>query len=320
MPLAGGPLWFTEVAVYRRDAKPDLIPAKAVPDSALERLTAARTPIAGCRMDTVTLMGILNVTPDSFSDGGRFLNPEAAVAQAQQMVRDGAGIIDVGGESTRPGSTPVPVEEEIARVEVPITAISGLVDVPISIDTRKADVAEAALDAGAVLVNDVSGFTYDTALGPFCARRNVPVCVMHTQGDPQTMQDAPAYDDVRLDVFDFLSNRVDALVDMGISRDRIMVDPGIGFGKTMHHNLSLLNDISLFHGLGCPILLGASRKKFIGTISGAGNADTRMAGSVSVALNAASQGVQVIRVHDVKETRQALALWRAIEWGYEHGA
>lgn len=320
LDLAGGPLWFTEAMALRRDGPPELIPAKAIPEDMRNRLSAPRAPIAGMDMGRVTLMGILNVTPDSFSDGGRYLDPEAAVTQAQRMAAEGAGLIDVGGESTRPGAETVPVDEEIRRVAGPIAAIAGELDVPISIDTRKAPVAEAALDAGAALVNDVAGFTYDAALAPLCAARQVPVCVMHAQGDPQTMQDAPRYDDVRLDVYDFLSERVDALVAQGIARDQILVDPGIGFGKTLDHNLALLRDIALFHGLGCPILLGASRKKFIGTISGAGTADTRVAGSVSVALHGATQGVQVIRVHDVNETRQALALWQAIEWGYENGA
>ncbi|WP_439523096.1 dihydropteroate synthase [Marivita sp.] len=320
LPLAGGPLWFSEAVALRRTSKPQIIPATAVPDAVLHRLTAQRAPIAGCDMGQVTLMGILNVTPDSFSDGGRYLDPEAAVAQARRMAEDGAGIIDVGGESTRPGADTVPIDEEIARVVGPIRAIADGIGVCVSIDTRKAPVAEAALEAGATLVNDVAGFTYDDALAPLCAARQVPVCVMHAQGDPQTMQDAPSYQDVRLDVFDFLEDRISALVAAGLARDQILVDPGIGFGKTMQHNLTLLRDISLFHGLGCPILLGASRKKFIGTISQTGTADTRLAGSVSVALHGATQGVQVIRVHDVSETRQALALWRAIEWGLEDGA
>lgn len=318
--MAGGPLWFTDLVALRRDAVPEIIPAKAAPDTVLERLTTPRAAIAGCDMGRVTLMGILNVTPDSFSDGGRYHAPEAAVAQARALAADGAGIIDIGGESTRPGAAPVPIDEEIARIEAPIAAVSALSDVPISIDTRKAAVAQAALTAGAALVNDVSGFTYDAALAPLCAARQVPICIMHAQGDPQTMQDAPTYSDVRLDVFDFLASRVEALVALGVPRGQILVDPGIGFGKTLEHNLMLLRDISLFHGLGCPILLGASRKRFIGTISQADAADTRVMGSVSVALHGAAQGVQVLRVHDVKETRQALALWRAIEWGIEDGA
>ncbi|MFP7571331.1 dihydropteroate synthase [Marivita sp. S2033] len=315
LPLAGSPLWFSDVVAQDRTSAASIVPAADVPGDVLERLTAPRAAIAGCDMSRTSLMGILNVTPDSFSDGGRFASHEAALNHARQMAADGADIIDVGGESTRPGADTIAIEEEIARVAVPIAAIAAELGVPISIDTRKAAVAEAALKAGATLVNDVSGFTYDPDLAPLCAAHGVPVCVMHAQGDPQTMQDAPRYDDVRFDVYDFLDARVDALVRAGIARDRIIVDPGIGFGKTQEHNLTLLRDLSLFHGLGCPILLGASRKKFIGTITGAGKADTRMPGSIAVALHAASQGVQVIRVHDVLETRQALSLWRAIEFG-----
>lgn len=316
-PLAGGPLWFSEAVALRRDAPPEVIPVRDVPDDILARLTASRAPVAGRDMSDVTLMGILNVTPDSFSDGGRYLDPEAAVAQARHMISEGAGLIDIGGESTRPGASAVPSEEEIRRVAGPITALADGLDTPISIDTRKASVAEAALTAGATLVNDVSGFTHDPKLAELCANRAVPVCVMHAQGDPQTMQDDPHYEDVRLDVYDFLSGRITALEAAGIARERIIVDPGIGFGKTIHHNLKLLSGISLFHGLGCPILLGASRKRFIGTITGADAADTRVMGSVAVALHAAAQGVQIMRVHDVGETRVALAMWQAISWGQD---
>lgn len=315
LPLAGGPMWFSEAAVLTRSGDDTLVSAREIPDAVLQRLTAPRPPIAGLDLSRPVLMGILNVTPDSFSDGGRFLDPTAAIRQARAMAEAGAALIDIGGESTRPGAQTVQVGDEIARVSEPIRAVAAALGVPVSIDTRKAPVADAALDAGAALVNDVSGFTYDPDLAPLCATRNVPVCVMHAQGDPQTMQDAPAYEDVRLDVFDFLAERVGFLEALGIDRARILVDPGIGFGKTLDHNLALLRDIALFHGLGCPILLGASRKKFIGTLSGAGIADTRIPGSVAVALHGAAQGVQVIRVHDVLETRQAFDLWRAIEFG-----
>ncbi|MCB1334965.1 MAG: dihydropteroate synthase, partial [Roseivivax sp.] len=183
------------------------------------------------------------------------------------------------------------------------------------IDTRKAAVAAAALEAGAALVNDVSGFTHDTELAPLCAARGVPVCVMHAQGDPATMQADPRYDDVLLDVYDFLEAQVAGLERLGLARGRILVDPGIGFGKTQAHNLALLNRLSLFHSLGCPILLGVSRKRFIGTISGVAEADRRVMGSVAVALHGVSQGVQLLRVHDVAETAQALALWQAVTRG-----
>ncbi|WP_411234289.1 dihydropteroate synthase [Marivita sp. S0852] len=315
VPLAGGWLRFSDVAALRRGQAPEVISVRDLPTEILDHLTAPRAPIAGCDMGRPHLMGILNVTPDSFSDGGRFLSPDAAIEQARAMTEAGATFVDVGGESTRPGAQTVPVDEEIRRVETPIRSITTELRVPVSIDTRKAAVAEKALDAGAVLVNDVSGFTYDAALAAVSADRKVPVCVMHAQGDPQTMQAAPRYDDVRFDVYDFLETRIAALTKAGIARDQIVVDPGIGFGKTKEHNLALLRDIAVFHALGCPILLGASRKKFIGTLTGADVADTRMPGSVAVALHGAAQGVQILRVHDVLETRQALTLWDAVEFG-----
>ncbi len=314
--MAGGPLWFDRVEVLARNAAPIVIPADQVPPEVLTRLTAPRAPVAGLRMDRVQIMGILNVTPDSFTDGGRFDAPVAALAHARQMQDQGADLIDVGGESTRPGASVVPPDQEITRTAPVIAALRGAgLDVPLSIDTRKAAVAQAAVQAGADLVNDVSGFTFDAGLARFCAGAGLPVCVMHAQGDPQTMQDDPRYDDVVLDVYDFLEARITALEDAGIPRDRIIVDPGIGFGKTQAHNLALLARIGVFHGLGCPILLGASRKKFIATLGQAAQIDTRVHGSVAVALAAVAQGVQILRVHDVFATRSALTLWQAATKG-----
>jgi len=316
LQLACGPLWFDRVEVLARNAAPIVIPADQVPPEVLTRLTAPRAPVAGLRMDRVQIMGILNVTPDSFTDGGRFDAPVAALAHARQMQDQGADLIDVGGESTRPGASVVPPDQEITRTAPVIAALRGAgLDVPLSIDTRKAAVAQAAVQAGADLVNDVSGFTFDAGLARFCAGAGLPVCVMHAQGDPQTMQDDPRYDDVVLDVYDFLEARITALEDAGIPRDRIIVDPGIGFGKTQAHNLALLARIGVFHGLGCPILLGASRKKFIATLGQAAQIDTRVHGSVAVALAAAAQGVQILRVHDVFATRSALTLWQAATKG-----
>ncbi len=209
-------------------------------------------------MSAPQVMGILNVTPDSFSDGGRHNAPDQALAHARVMVGQGAAIIDIGGESTRPGAAEVPVDEEIRRTAPVIEAIRADMPVPISIDTRKKPVAQAAIDAGADLVNDVAGFTFDPDLVPYCAAHDLPVCVMHAQGDPETMQQAPRYDDVLLDVYDFLEERLAALEAAGIPRSRILTDPGIGFGKKMEHNLPLLRRIGLFHSLGCPILLGVS--------------------------------------------------------------
>ena len=223
-----------------------------------------------------------------------------------------ADILDIGGESTRPGAVEVPAAEEQQRTEPVIAALRGRV---ISIDTRKAAVADAALRAGAAMVNDVSALGFDAALGPLVARDGVPVILMHAQGAPATMQDDPRYGDVLLDVYDGLAARVAAAEAMGIPRSRIAVDPGIGFGKTAAHNLALIRGMSLFHGLGCPILLGASRKRFIGTIGQAEAPDQRVPGSLAMALAGVAQGVQMLRVHDVGETRQALLLWQAVNGG-----
>lgn len=320
LPLAGGWGWFAMVEELRRDAPSRLIMAHSVPDDVRATLTACRPAVAGLTMDRPRLMGILNVTPDSFSDGGRYEAPGAALARGRAMA-EAADLIDIGGESTRPGASDVPVETEIARTAPVIAALREAgVDVPISIDTRKAAVATAALQAGANMVNDVAALGYDPSLAGVVAQAGVPVCLMHAQGDPATMQRDPHYANVLLDVYDVLAERVAAAEVAGIPRSRIVVDPGIGFGKTVAHNLALLRGLSLFHGLGCPILLGASRKRFIGTIGQAEEADARMPGSVAVALAAVAQGVQIVRVHDVAETRQALRLDRAVkgmELGYE---
>lgn len=310
--LAGGWCWFTSVEVLSRAAPARIIPAAEVPAAVLHRLCAPRPAFARLAMDRPRLMGILNVTPDSFSDGGRFLGAEAAVAQARAMA-EGAEIIDVGGESTRPGAVEVPVDEEIARTVPVIAALrEGGLAAPISIDTRKAPVAAAALEAGASIVNDVSAFDFDPTLGPLVAKAAVPVVLMHAQGVPASMQNDPRYGDVLLDVYDALATRLARAEALGIDRSRIVLDPGIGFGKTLEHNLALLRGLSLFHGLGCALLLGTSRKRFIGTIGRAEAADARAPGSIVTALAGVAQGVQITRVHDVAETRQALRLWQSL--------
>jgi dihydropteroate synthase len=317
LALAGGPLWFAEVAEHRRGRAPRLLPVSALPRDLAASLSAPRPPVCGLTIDRPRLMGVLNVTPDSFSDGGLHFRLPAALARARAMTDAGADILDIGGESTRPGADPVPAAEEIDRVVPVIAALraEGLA-IPISIDTRNAAVARAAFDAGADLLNDVSALTHDPASVGMAAASGRPVCLMHAQGDPKTMQEAPAYDDVLLDVFDYLGARVAAAEAAGIPRARILVDPGIGFGKTPAHNLALIRGLSLLHGLGCAILFGASRKRFIGTIGGAEAPADRGPGSIAVALEAVRQGAQVIRVHDVKETRQAVALWAALS-GHE---
>lgn len=316
LTLAGTWAWFTHVEELARGRAPRVIPADAVPSDALARLTASRAPIAGLTLDQPRIMGILNLTPDSFSDGGRFNNPEAAMAQVTRMLDEGAHILDLGGESTRPGAAEVPVDEEIARTAPVIEAIRAAgIATPISIDTRKAAVARAALAAGAELINDVSAFAFDPAMRDVAAETGSPVCLMHAQGLPETMQDNPDYADVLLDVYDSLETSVRAAEAAGIPRDRILVDPGIGFGKREGHNLALIGRISLFHALGCPVLLGVSRKATIGRIGNIPDAHARGAASAAIGLWALGQGVQMLRVHDTEVHRQMIALWRAAEKG-----
>ena len=314
LALAGGWCWFDRVEVLERGRPPVIVPVAEVPGAVIDRLTAPRA-FGGLALDRPRIMGILNVTPDSFSDGGLFLRPEAALMQARQMAA-GADILDIGGESTRPGAVDVALDEEIARTVPVIAALrAGGLDSPISIDTRKAGEAQAALAAGAGIINDVSAMGYDPGMASLAAAQAAPVVLMHAQGDPATMQADPQYDDVLLDVYDFLASRVAVAEAAGIPRARLAVDPGIGFGKSLQHNLTLLNRLSLFHDLGLPVLLGASRKRFIGTIGAEAEAGRRMPGSLAVALAGVAQGMQMIRVHDVTETRQALSLWRAVTRG-----
>lgn len=257
------------------------------------------------------LMGIVNVTPDSFSDGGLYLGAEAAIAHGQRLAAAGAHILDVGGESTRPGAAPVTIDEELSRV-VPV--ITGLRDcgAMLSIDTRHAVVMRTALQAGASIVNDVSALTHDPAALEVVAESGCRVCLMHMKGDPRTMQDDPTYDDVFEEVYGYLLSRIDACRSAGIQMGRIIVDPGIGFGKTVEHNLNLLNRLAEFESLGVPVMLGASRKRFIDAIAGGAPVEQRLAGSLAAVLAGWDRGVRIFRVHDVAETRQALAVYRAI--------
>ena len=311
--LAGGGCWFDRAERLERGAAAVQVALADVPADWLARLTAPRPPLAGMALDRPRLMGILNVTPDSFSDGGRFADPAAALVQARAMQAGGADLLDIGGESTRPGAAEVPVAEELRRTVPVIAALrAAMPDLPISIDTRKAGVARAALTAGAAMVNDVSALGHDPGMAAVVAQAGAPLCLMHAQGAPGSMQDDPRYGDVLLDVYDAMAARIAVAEAAGIPRARIVIDPGIGFGKTTAHNLALIRGIALFHGLGCAILIGASRKRFIGVIGGADTPDARMPGSVAVALACVAQGVQILRVHDVGETRQALAVWHAI--------
>lgn len=255
------------------------------------------------------LMGVVNVTPDSFSDGGRFLDAGAAITRGLELVRQGADLLDIGGESTRPYSQPVGEDEELRRVLPVIEGLAGQVDVPLSIDTSKPAVAREALAAGARILNDVTGME-DPAMIEVARDCGAAACVMHMLGTPRTMQDNPYYDDVVAEVVDYLGRRRDALVSAGIAQDQIALDPGIGFGKTAQHNLQLLRSIDRLHGVGCPVLVGHSRKRFIGEVLGNAEAD-RTAGTVGASLALARRGVQILRVHDVAVVRQALLLFEA---------
>jgi dihydropteroate synthase len=297
------------VAVLARGAAARVVAADTLPAAVLTALTAPRPAIAGMPMTRTAVMGILNVTPDSFSDGGVHADAETAVAAAHAMIAAGADIIDVGAESTRPGAAAVDLATEAGRLT---RVLPGLAGCNWSIDTRKSAVMAMALDGGAALVNDVSALAHDPAALALVAARGCPVVLMHAQGTPATMQDAPAYDDTLLDVYDWLAARIDACVDAGIDRARIIADPGIGFGKGLAHNLALLRGLPLFHALGVPILLGASRKALIGHLGGGIDATQRLPGSLALALHAAACGVQIVRVHDVAETAQALAVWRQL--------
>jgi dihydropteroate synthase len=327
--LAGGLLWFSAVeAVTLAGDKPtaELIPVGELPDRldelgreaqlAWDNIVAPRSPLSvGPRtipLDQPQILGILNVTPDSFSDGDIYADAQAAAEAGFAMAAAGAAIIDIGGESTRPGAKPVWEGDEIARV-MPVVERLAASGTAVSVDTRKATVMEAALGAGAGLINDVSALLFDERSAEVAARAGCPIVLMHHQGTPETMQQNPVYDrPVAFAVYDWLEERIEGAVAAGIRHEDIIVDSGIGFGKTLQHNLQLMNNLSLLHGLGCPILVGASRKRMIGALSNEAPADQRLGGSVALALKAAEQGAQLIRVHDIPETVQALKVWRGL--------
>ena len=324
--LAGGLCWFSAVELLRVEGN-KRVAAELVPVEQLEQrldeqtaaqwkaLTAKRAPLQlgerTVRLDQPQVMGVLNVTPDSFSDGGRFVDSGSAAEAGADMAAEGAAIIDVGGESTRPGAKPVWEGDESERV-VPVIRQLAAGGAAVSIDTRKSEVMTAALAAGARLVNDVSALTFDPRSTEVVAVAGVPVVLMHHQGSPETMQDAPRYDDVLVEVYLWLEERVAAAEAAGIARSNILVDPGFGFGKTVAHNLELMNGLAMLQSLGCPIVIGASRKRTIGALSNEAPGEKRIGGSIAFALKAAEQGAQIIRAHDVFETVQALRVWRGL--------
>ena len=324
--LAGGLNWFAAVELItvegHKRTSTELVPVDKVQkrfdhDMAAQwqALTSPRPALQlgdrTIRLDQPQVMGIVNATPDSFSDGGRFADAAAAAESGSDMARDGAAIIDVGGESTRPGAKPVWEGDEIERI-VPVIRQLAAGGAAVSADTRKADVMTAALEAGARMINDVSALTYDDRSASVIAAAGVPVALMHHQGAPETMQEDPRYEDVLIEVYLWMEERIRAAEAAGIARDNILLDPGFGFGKNVGHNLELMNGLALFHSLGCPLVIGASRKRTIGALSGEAPADKRLGGSVAFALKAVEQGAQIVRVHDVFETVQALKVWRGL--------
>lgn len=324
--LAGGLNWFAAVELIKveddRRVATDLVPVEGIENrfdddiaAQWKSLTQARPPLQlgerTIRLDQPQVMGIINATPDSFSDGGQFADAAAAAEAGADMAGQGAAIVDVGGESTRPGARSVWEGDEIERV-VPVIRQLALGGVAVSVDTRKADVMTAAVEAGARMINDVSALTYDRRSAGVIAASSVPVLLMHHQGAPETMQENPHYDDILVEVYQWLEERIAEAQEVGIQRSNILIDPGFGFGKNVGHNLELMNGLALFHSLGCPIVIGASRKRTIGALSGEAPADKRLGGSIALALKAAEQGVQILRVHDVFETVQALKIWRGM--------
>ncbi|CAA9241565.1 MAG: Dihydropteroate synthase [uncultured Acetobacteraceae bacterium] len=318
LPFQGGPATSSLVRLIEGRTDRGVVPVSRIPEAwrpTLARVTTLPPAFAGLPADRPLVMGIVNVTTDSFSGDGLAGSAEAATARGHAMLEAGADLLDIGGESTRPGAESVPPEEEMRRVLPAVRALAGA-GAPVSIDTRNADTARAALDAGARIVNDISAFRHDPALMAVVAERGAPVVLMHMLGlDPREMQRDPRYEDAALEVAEFLRERVEAAERAGIPRERIAVDPGIGFGKTVAHNLALVGRLPLLAGLGCRILLGASRKGFLGRISGEAEAGRRAAASVAAALAGASRGASILRVHDVAETVQALRVWRACASG-----
>ncbi|MBL4601797.1 MAG: dihydropteroate synthase [Emcibacteraceae bacterium] len=257
------------------------------------------------------IQGVLNVTPDSFSDGGQYHDIEKSISHAREMVLAGAEIIDIGGESTKPGAKPVSIDEEKHRV-IPVIKELNDLKIPLSIDSRNSEVMEKAISDGVHIINDVSALSHDPESIKIVKKCGVPVILMHAQGTPDIMQDSPKYNDVLLDIYDYLEAQINFCLEAGIAKNKIIIDPGIGFGKTLSHNLNILANLAIFHGLGVPLLIGVSRKSFIGEITGEGAAENRFPGSIAAALTCLDQGAQIIRVHDVAQTKQALSVWYAI--------
>jgi len=313
-PLAGGPVAFSSIerlyptgsgAIGRSIGSVDGVPEP------LSVLTDARPPFAGIDLSRPAIMGVVNVTPDSFSDGGDYYDPPRAIERALALAAEGADLIDIGGESTRPGALPMAGSEEIDRV-LPVVEAAVAAGITVSVDTRRSAVMKAVLVAGASVINDVTALAGDEASSEIIAAAGASAILMHMRGAPETMQHAPAYRLASFDVFEWLAARVDACVAAGIPRDRIAVDPGIGFGKTDRHNLDLLDRAGVFHGTGCAVAIGVSRKSFIGRLAGIDASKDRLPGTIAATTIALSRGVQIHRVHDVAAVGQAISIWNSL--------
>ena len=305
--------WFDRFEKLERGKPPLHVSADEVPREVTRKLTSLRKSCIFDDFKKPLIMGVLNLTPDSFSDGGINFHATDAIKTADKMARDGVDVIDVGGESTRPGAEQIPDDLELSRIELVIQAIrSKHPSCRVSVDTRKSSVMKRVIELGVNFINDVSALSFDTESIHLLSKKNVQVCLMHGGLNPKTMQEETIYDDVVLDVYDYLEAQINYAIAGGIKKENIIVDPGIGFGKTESQNIRLIQKASIFHTLGCPILYGVSRKAFIGSISGVDQAIDRFPGSIAVALDLIRQGIQFIRVHDTFETKQALALWKAI--------
>jgi dihydropteroate synthase len=318
LPLAGGPLAFAIVdAIEREDGESgqrralDLKAARSFAPDLLDAIVAPRAPWAGFDLKRPLIMGVLNVTPDSFSDGGDFADAATAIEHGKALLAAGADIVDVGGESTRPGAAPVSPQDETARVLPVVRALSEAGAI-VSIDTRHAVVMGQAVAAGARIINDVTALTGDADSSRVAAQSGAAIVLMHMLGEPQTMQQDPRYADVTCDLVDYFTTRLSTLAKLGVDRARVAIDPGIGFGKTVEHNMRLLDELAAFHGFGCPLLLGASRKSFIGRLSRGEAPKQRLAGTLAAHQMGWDRGAQIVRVHDVAETYQARALWTAM--------
>lgn len=328
LPLAGGPLAFSYLEIISWDRKK--LPSKKILsidelnnwlkkqsektkhtiESQITNITSPRVDMAGFSFKHPCIMAILNLTPDSFYDGGKYMNAEEASEHARKMTKSGADMIDIGGESTRPGASPINETEELKRI-LPVLKTLVAEGIKISVDTRHAITMAKAADCGAMLINDVSALSMPNSLETL-SKIDLPIVLMHSNADPSTMQDNPTYNQATLEVYEYLEARINVAKKMGINKEKIIIDPGIGFGKNLSHNLEIIKNLSIFHGLGCPILLGASRKSFIGKISRELDPNNRLAGSIASVLWGISQGAQIFRVHDVAETLQATSVWKNI--------